>query len=547
MQRLKGRKVLFGALAVLACSGDPTGNEGTPTQITASPDVVFVTQGDSQAVIVSVVDEDGQSLQADFTTSNVGAGIAVVEDPTFLQVSSGIPIRRQARFFVKGVDLVASSFTVNALGLSKTLAVTSVPGNLTATISNLTPALGDTISITAPAGTFFNATSVLTFAGAAPEVVRQTADSIIFIPFPNTFGPAVVSNVGVTSNPALTFTLATPDSVVTDSITDIGANVAPTTPTLGGVVTLVLPPELRVIPESLVQSGVGADTVPRGLTVAAAEVRPRNISVTPDSLTITFIPAPNSDSFVEVPGVVARRLPQYPLLLSTTVKVTTSVVDGFPATLSNATPALTEPVTLTRSDPAFAFDPAAVPAVGGASNQLDVSVAGDGSSITFTPRPGATGNVSVDGVVIAGFTLDLPSLAPNLTVPALTPIAGTGDPATAPALPVPAAPGQSTLTWDDAVFTAADITGDGGVGAQYYTITLAAPATLTISISSDDGAPDLDGVICNDTSCSVPNFALASAAHDESAAVALAAGTHILAIVNFDGGATDFVRVTIAR
>ncbi|MGH7527319.1 MAG: hypothetical protein ACREMX_11520 [Gemmatimonadales bacterium] len=547
MQRLKGRKVLFGALAVLACSGDPTENQGTPTDITVNPEVVFVTQGDSQPVIVSVIDEDGQILQADFTATNVGAGITVVEDPTFLGVSSSNPIRRQARFYVKGVDLVAAEFTINALGLSKTVAATSVPGNLTATISNLAPLLGDTITITAPTGTFFTAESELTFGGAAPEVVSQDATTIVFIPFPNIFGPAVVSNVGVTSNPELTFTLATPDTVVTDSITDIGANLAPVNPALGGSVTLVLPPELRVIPESLVQSGVGADTIPRGLTVAAAAVRPRNISVTPDSLTITFIPAPNSDSFVEVPGVVARRLPQYPLLLSTTVKVTTPVVDSIPSTLSTTAPALGSPVTLTRTDPAFAFDPAAAVAVGGNAEQFDVAVAGDGSSITFTPRPGATGNVSVDGVVIAGFALDLPSQTPNLTVPAVTPIAGTGDPATAPALPVPAAVGQSTTTFDDAVYTAADITGDGGVGAQYYTITLGAPATLTIGISSDDGGPDLDGVICNDTTCSVPNFALASTAHDESAAVALAAGTHILAVVNFDGADSDFVRVKITR
>ena len=54
MQRLKGRSIVFGALAVLACSGDPTGNESTPDGDPANPDVVFVTQGDSQAVIVSV-------------------------------------------------------------------------------------------------------------------------------------------------------------------------------------------------------------------------------------------------------------------------------------------------------------------------------------------------------------------------------------------------------------------------------------------------------------------------------------------------------------
>ena len=59
MQWLKRRWVLFGVVGALACAGDPTGNESTPTDITADPEVVFVTQGDSEAVIVSVIDEDG--------------------------------------------------------------------------------------------------------------------------------------------------------------------------------------------------------------------------------------------------------------------------------------------------------------------------------------------------------------------------------------------------------------------------------------------------------------------------------------------------------
>ena len=120
MQRLKGRSIVLVALAALACSGDPTGNEGTPTAITANPDVVFVTQGDSQAVLVSVVDEEGQILQTDVAATNVSSGITVSLDPTFQEVTTGTPIGRQHRFFVKGVDLTTATFTLNALGLSKT-------------------------------------------------------------------------------------------------------------------------------------------------------------------------------------------------------------------------------------------------------------------------------------------------------------------------------------------------------------------------------------------------------------------------------------------
>jgi hypothetical protein len=544
MQWLRGKKVLIGALAVLACTGDPTGNEGTPTEITAQPEVLFVTQGDSQPVIVTAIDEDGQALVADFTLSNVGSGIQVAEDPTYLHLDSENQIGRQARFFVKGIDLVATTFTLNALGLTKDVSVTTVPGNLAATISNTTPALGDTISITAPTGTVFNASSALTLGGLPVQVVSQDASTIVAIPGPNMLGPAVVSDVGVTSNPNLLFTLSTPDTVRVDSILDIGANVAPTNPALGGAVTLTLPAGLRLLPESLAT-----------LSIEGTEVPPRDAVLSADSSTITFVPPPNADSVVAVSGVVPQRLAAccgategYALRLNTTVKVTTPVVDSIPATLSSTTPALGQEVTLTRTDAAFSFDPDAAVTVGGLAG-LGQSVAADGSSITFVPPPGATGNVSVDGVTVAGFSLALPSKTPSMTVPPATPIAGTESPATAPALTVPA-PGGTTRVFDDAVFSAADITADGGVGAQYYKITVGAPTTLTISISSSDGGPDLDGVVCLDGTCADPDqqdFSLASVAHDESSEVDLPAGTHTLAVVNFDGAPTDFVLIEITR
>src|SRR5262245_5066843 len=102
MQRLKGRNIVFGALAVLACSGDPTGNESISTAIQSIFDVVFVTQGDSEPVVVQAIDEDGNVLQADFTASNIGSGITVRLDPTYQEVTTGNPIQRGFWFFVKG-------------------------------------------------------------------------------------------------------------------------------------------------------------------------------------------------------------------------------------------------------------------------------------------------------------------------------------------------------------------------------------------------------------------------------------------------------------
>ena len=529
MQPLKARMVLFGAVVALACHGDPTGNEGTPTDILAQPNVMFVPQGTSQPVIFTVVDEDGQALQADFTISSVGPGITVDPDPTFLEVTSGNPIRRQARFFVNAVDLAATTFVVSALGLSDTVEVTSFPAGLAATISDTLPALGDTISITAPTGTFFTPTSTVTFEGALPFIVSQDASTIVFIPMPNINGPAVVSDVGVSSNPDLTFSLATTSTVKTDSIVDIGAGLSTTTPALGAPVTLTLPAGLRVIPESL-----------PSLTVANSVVLPIDVTVSVDSSTITFTPPPNADSFVVVPGVVPQRLaqcctatriigtdtiPGYALALPTTARVTTPVIAAVPSTVSDAAPDVNEAVTLTSTDPAFTFGVGATLTVGATAGAVSST---SGGSLTFTAPPGATGPITVTGVELAGFSLTLPSSAPPVTVSAVIPtLAGTGDPGTAPSVLTPDEGFSSQLfdlpPFDGAVFVDA-----------YYEFVVTEEGVYTITMDWDIG-DDVDMYVCpaagvGDFDC---DFTAATAAHPEVADYALTPGTYYIVADDF--------------
>lgn len=531
MQPLKARMVLFGAVAALACHGDPTGNEGTPTSIVAQPKVLFVSQGTSQPVIVSVLDEDGQALQADFTVSNVGAGITVEEDPTFLEVTSANPIRRQARFFVTAVDLTAATFVVNALGLSDTIQVTSVPASLAATISDTLPALGDTISITAPTGTFFTETSTVTFQGALPFIVSQDASTIVLIPFPNINGPAVVSNVGVTSNPVLKFSLATTSRVKTDSIVNIGAGLSNTSPGLGVPVTLTLPAGLRVIPESL-----------PSVTVAGTAVAPINITASADSSTITFTPPPNADSFVVVPGLIPQRLaqcctatriigldtiPGYGLRLPTTARVTTPVITAVPSTVSDAAPDVNEAVTLTSTDAAYTFSAGSGVTVGAVAGAVS-GVALNGSSITFQAPPGATGPITVSGVGLAGFSLTLPSSAPPITVSSVVPtIAGTDAFATAPSIITPVE-GGSSLLFDKPAY-------DNGARIDaYYKLTVTQAGVYTVTVDWDIGT-DIDLFFC--PAAGVATFACdfqaATGSHPEVGEYDLAAGIYYVVVEDF--------------
>jgi hypothetical protein len=525
--------VLFGVVGALSAvsgctSGDPTDNEGTPTAIVSDPNVVFVNQGESQPVVVSVVDEDGQPLEAEFTLGTVGAGITVAPDPDFLPVTGGNPLRRQARFFVQAVDLAASFFEVSALGITDTIEVTSVPPNLAATLSNLAPALGDTITITAPAGTFFSQTSAVSFGVQDLVITDRAADGsvITFIPAPTINGPLTVTEVKVTSNPDLTFTLATTETLVTDSLVNVAATFSSQTPALGETVTLTLPAGVKVLPTAT------------GLTIAAAALPPRDPVIAADSGRIAFVPAPNSDSVVVIPGVIAARLPMYPQTLPTTTKVTTPVVAALPSTLSSTAPAVNTPVILTSTDGSFTFvDPAVV----GVGTDSSAFVTGQtASTITFLPAPGSTGVVGVGAVDVVGFALPLPSTAAALTTSATVPsLAGTGTPGTAPPLVVPAIGGASAL-YDSGTFDyQAPILGGafGTFPSRLYRLVVPTGRDITVTLNWNS-AEDL-GVywFATDGTTEPPELGPADAggggAFPESATNTFAAGTYLLAVVSF--------------
>jgi hypothetical protein len=553
MKRLfRGTVVLAVAVGFLSCSGDPTSDLREPTSIVATPTTVFIDVGETKPVIVSLQDEQGNQIGSTYEISDVGPGITVVQDPTYQNTTAGVLIQNAVRFQVTANAIANSSFTVSASGVSQVVPVRVTPATVSIAVSNTTPAFGEAITITAPAGVLFTDSSVVTFAGGPEaQIVSMSADrtQLTIIPGPNVTGVVSVAHTTVSYDESLDFdvTGSATDTVVTGALTDLsGATLSNQAPALGETVTLTLPPGVKVLPvAALPANSIGTlDTIgvlaDSGFIVEGA-TNPRDVAVSADSSTITFVPAPNSDSLITVRGVVRQELPQFPQILSTTLKVTTPAVDSLPATLSSAAPAVNTPVVLTSTNAQFTFVDPAVIGIGGDSSAI---VTGQtASTITFLPRPGSTGNVGVGAVDVVGFGLPLSSTAPTITTSATVPsLPGTGATATAPPVPVPAVGGTTGLY--DAGSFPADLLGQGASIDQVYRLNIATAGDYTITVDWDNAA-DVDLFLCAVADCSDADFFAASADQPETGTLTLTPGTYYLAAELFAGDPPAWLSIRI--
>lgn len=242
MKRSMCGLVLFAAAAGLwACNGDPTGNFRTGETVVADPSTVFVDQGASKFVTVEVVDSQGNQLSGNFAAQNVGAGITVEKDTTFLQTSTGTPISTSARFVVTGLTPTSTSFDVVSGGASLTVPVKVVPTSFAATFSNAAPALNEPVTITLPAGFKFDATAAGETDRGPLLVQSFSVDStaiVVLVP-PGSVGPVTLSGVQVGFLPGVSLTGIPTDATVTADATPLlgtgatGTAPAVPVPTLG--------------------------------------------------------------------------------------------------------------------------------------------------------------------------------------------------------------------------------------------------------------------------------------------------------------------------
>lgn len=551
MNRFRSGTVPLFALLVLAgCNSEPTGDlRGGPTELIASPAQLFIEVGGVKNVEVGGVDAQGNPIDLNYEVTATGPGITVRRDSTFLPIFvndstlQAPAVGPRFKFIVEGTAYTATSFTVSAGGLELVVPVQVVPQTgFAGTFDKPVAVLGDTITLTAAPGTAFTETAELRLPGVAddnplhPIIVARGANgsSLSFLAPPNLNGPLTITEVTSVAAPDLVFSPSTDTPLQTPFIDTVDVTYSTVTPALNQTVTMaVQEPLINLVVDSIIFPG----------QIPGREGDPQNIVVAADSNSLSFVTPPNVDGSGTVvnfafPGGFLLALPTRPTVTSPNIGTT------FDATFSNQTPAVLEAVTLT-APAGFSFDtsldttvtdgdttitsPFAVTIGGNAA--IIQSIAGDGSSVTLLPIPGSAGVASVDGVVPDVTPLNIVTMLTiqTVTVPPLTPLEGTDDPATAPLIPTP---GQ---TIDAGTFDATSCGQVSGLPCQVYRISFPAATTLTFSLEGASPA-DLGLYFLNAGDFSdAAQFCdgLGRASPPESCSLSFAAGDYILMAVSF--------------
>lgn len=218
---IRGVTCLALALGATACEDDPSIDfGGSPTTVQLSPNVMFITSGNTKELLVRLVNDRNQAVPTSFTVSNVGAGLNVVFDTLFRPqqtidnpVLTSPLIKTQQRYFIEA-DLPGGgqrTFTLTSSGLSGSPTINIEPSTVGAMSVTGAAALGETVTITAS-----DAQSFVTSGGARTTVFFVTAGdtlqavitdltskSISFIPLPNSTGPAFVTGITLDFAPTL--------------------------------------------------------------------------------------------------------------------------------------------------------------------------------------------------------------------------------------------------------------------------------------------------------------------------------------------------------
>jgi hypothetical protein len=402
------KRLLFGMapllllVGVVGCNSDSFGDlQNGVDHLDATPSQMFLQLGESKTVEVTGYDAQGNPQSLHYEATNLGPGITVVRDSTFRPIytnDSTLVVPNESptfRFIVTATAYALTSFDLTGGGKSVTVHVQSAATTvLDAAVSDTLPALGETVTITAPAGITFSATTTVTVANplaVQPFSVAVAPDgkSLTFLPPPNMINqPLVISNVVSDAVPGTTFSPVTSVRFTTPELKALDAAISSLTPNGNQSVTVTL----------------NNATWDPGATFAVGTTSAFVLDISGNVATI--LPVPTSVGLLSVTGVIPDTLPGYVLPLTNADTVTVGAAPQAPGTEDPSTaPTLTVPApgsTVPFFDtPDFAgsvdhWYKLVVPADGDYTISLDWTVGSD-IDMFLCPAPGTiTGACNFD-------------------------------------------------------------------------------------------------------------------------------------------------------
>lgn len=502
-----GKALLLGVFAIAGCysyASDAINNENYHT-VQASPNFIRQKVGDSDRVIVRLINDANNSAITTFSVGAVGAGIRVDSSCTVPNLDQAHQVAASCngyyrpifdagsdtlvpngpgdaqQFYVLGLATGQYTFTLTPTsvnsGVSRTVTVVITAADLGPALSKTTAIAGDTVVLTAPTGSVFSTTSAVTFATGVASIVGISADStkLTLIVNGGITGPATVTNVGTAANPAVDVaTLVTTNTLTTPGL--FAGTLSNTSPAPGASVTL-----------TAAANAVFSQT--SAVTFAAGPA-PAIVARSADSTTITFLVNAGDSGAATVTKVGVKNAP---VLGTQTLTTSNSLntVPAIPLTVSNLTPNIGVPITVALGA-SLRFLGNTHVFVGGVEAGIQ-AVSADSSTATIIPMAGSSGvitftNVALNSLntvllagpgdksVTVGSTLGIPT-DPNAAALATAPLISlrpTGS------IVVTGGPVPST--------NAGECAGATGDGCAIYQFVLTGPTTYDLSLIWQGGA-----------------------------------------------------------
>jgi hypothetical protein len=565
--------VLAAAVALASCSADPNSSSAGKATLTVTPGSVALRANTTSEVFASAVDPLGGAVSGSYTITNpTPALFTAVIDTAYTPVIGGSNLSTRTRIVVTALKSGDGSFTITGTGGSKTIGVRIAPDSLNGdmTLSKSTLAEIDTFTVTLNPGVrFTSGTTVGIYHQAGP------ADSALFSPVlvgissdsqtatvavgPNSGGQVRFDGLANTSTPTITYAaraatiISSPtlDTTGTDSTTAQVANVRVSSiqpivndtlrPAIGDTITATAPAGWRFTPATTVHLYKGPTVNDSTDGVA----QPHFVSLSPDSSTLKFIPAPDGKGQARFTHMVLTSHPaQYTYAAVRSLEKIVVPHLAFAPTFARADSNPNTVVTITMPAGVKLVPTTGLSATGFLA-PIILTRAADSNSMTVKLPPAlaktAMSFAHVRATAVPFFDLTLPTDNTVTTLAASD--QGGDDPAgSIPTINLPAL-GNYGL-WDVGSFSVEDQSPDAGgpgINSQVYKYVLGVNATIISdvqwSVGRDVDAMLLDYGATTNQAAYGPgggfSGATATAFHEIQNSGALTAGNYMLDLIDW--------------